>query len=65
MGFSPSEFEENEYCETLHWEGKGNGTIILWDKHERRVILSLTEKEARKCSNQLALLVEMVGNDAL
>lgn len=63
MGFSPGKFTDRG--DTIHWEGKGNGDIVLWDRYEARAILWMTKQEARQALDQLKLLVEMAENDAL
>lgn len=63
MGFSPGEFKDRG--ESVHWEGKGDGRIILWNWNEFKVLLELPLEEARKASSQLALLVAMAEDDHL
>lgn len=63
MGFSPGEFTSNGSL--FHWEGKGNGDIILWDETESRALLQLTTKEARTMKDQLYLLIDMAEHNEL
>jgi hypothetical protein len=63
MGFSPGEFANGH--DELHWEGKGSGDIVLWGPGEMKVILWLELKEARKCLDQLSLLVTMAEEGRL
>lgn len=63
MGFSPGNFPQRGT--ELHWEGKGTGDIVLWDKYEAKAILWLTKEEARAALDQLALLVQMAEEGRL
>ena len=63
MGFSPGEFVSRG--ESFHWEGKGKPAIVLWNADESKILLWLTPEEARKASDQLALLADMAEEDRL
>lgn len=61
MGFSPGEFTtvQESGGDQFHWEA-GAGTIKLWSAGELDLILVLDIEQARKASDQLALLVTMM-----
>lgn len=61
MGFSPGEFTSKGSL--FHWEGKGNGDIILWDENESTIILRLTVEEAHTMKDQLCLLIHLSEQD--
>lgn len=63
MGFSPGEFTSKGSL--FHWEGKGNGDIILWNENESNALLRLTTEEARTMKDQLYLLIDMAERDEL
>lgn len=63
MRFSPGSFQNGP--DEVHWEGKGNGDIVLWTKFESKAIIWMDKVEARKALNQLQLLVEMAEADGL
>lgn len=61
MGYSPGEFIEDDYGEVIHWEWRDK-TIVLWNHNEMKIHLTLTVPEARRCVDQLMLLVNMAEN---
>lgn len=63
MGFSPGEFTSKGSL--FHWEGKGNGDIVLWNENESNALLWLTTEEARTMKDQLYLLIDMAEHDEL
>ncbi len=65
MGFSPGQFLDTCTDQHLHWEGKGDGSIILWGPGEIEILAHFSKAEARKARDYLNLLIEMSEGDSL
>jgi len=63
MGFSPGDFTTTGK-RSLHWEGKSH-SIVLWNAAESEVVIEIAGEEARKCLEQLSLLVNMHEENGL
>lgn len=62
MGFSPGEFNGytmGHWEDGIHWEHT-RGMIRLWSDDELTSLLVLDKDQARRCLDQLSLLVTMM-----
>lgn len=64
MGYSPGSFTDRKHGE-LHWEAGSSHIFRLYNHNELESVLILDLEEARKCANDLQLLVCMAEEDSL